>query len=280
MTEENNFVNNLNDIRSKSEKLNDNISYSYINTNEIKTNNLNTTNNITNISKINPFSINLKPKKLSYNKSNSNNKNIVKSNSNNKLRDQIEQKIINNINLEFKIKDLIKENKELQNEVKYEKQQRKKDQKNIELLKRTINNLISENNKDIIANDPKKNNQNKKTYADLLLSMEKVIDENNILKEKNSKLLNEKNELINIKSKIISKEKQLNYYISKNEELSNKCEILEKQNLRLNENLKNFKNFEEMKISNELLEKNLNSQNEENIKLKNEIKKKLKKLMN
>ena len=51
MTEENNFVNNLNDIRSKSEKLNDNISYSYINTNEIKTNNLNTTNNLTNISK-------------------------------------------------------------------------------------------------------------------------------------------------------------------------------------------------------------------------------------
>ena len=278
MTEENNFVNNLNDIRSKSEKLNDNISYSYINTNEIKTNNLNTTNNITNISKINPFSINLKPKKLSYNKSNSNNKNIVKSNSNNKLRDQIEQKIINNINLEFKIKDLIKENKELQNEVKYEKQQRKKDQKNIELLKRTINNLISENNKDIIAKVPKKNNQNKKTYADLLLSMEKVIDENNILKEKNSKLSNEKNELINIKSKIISKEKQLNYYISKNEELSNKCEILEKQNLRLNENLKNFKNFEEMKISNELLEKNLNSQNEENIKLKNEIKEKTKEI--
>ena len=54
-------------------------------------------------------------------------------------------------------------------------------------------------------------------------------DENNILKEKIDILTIEKNELKGMKSKYINKERELNDYISKNEDLNNKCEILEKQ---------------------------------------------------
>ena len=283
MTEENN-----NEIKSKSENLKTNISYSYINTNEIKSNHLNTTNNITNISKLSPFlsnNINYRNKSSNKIKNNYNNNknNIIKSKSKNNIKDtmkeKIEQNIINNISLESKIKDLTKENIELNIELKNAKQQTKQDKKNIELLKRTINNLISENNKNIITNiSNNKNDKNKKTYADLLLALEKVKDENNILKEKIDLLTNEKNEFINLKNKYIYKEKELNDYISKNEILNNKCEILEKQTCRMGENMRKFEQFEEMKINNKFLEKNLNLKNEENIKLQKELKEKNKEI--
>ena len=285
MTEENKY-----DIKSKSENLRTNISYSYINTNEIKSNNLNTTNNIANIPKIDPFlSNNAKYRNLNINKNkslpkakNNNKNNIIKSKSktkiNNAMKEKLEQNIITNINLESQIKDLMNENRELQNELKNSKQQMKQDKKNIEILKRIINNLISENNKNIITNiSNNKDDKNKKTFADLFLALEKVKDENNILKEKIDILTIEKNELIGMKSKYINKERELNDYISKNEDLNNKCEILEKQTCRM-ENMIKMEKFEEMKINNESLEKNLNIKNEENIKLKNELKEKSKEI--
>ena len=285
MTEENKY-----DIKSKSENLRTNISYSYINTNEIKSNNLNTTNNIENISKINPFlSNNAKYRNLNINKNkslpkakNNNKNNIIKSKSktkiNNAMKEKLEQNIITNINLESQIKDLMNENRELQNELKNSKQQMKQDKKNIEILKRTINNLMSENNKNIITNiSNNKDDKNKKTYADLFLALEKMKDENNILKGKIDILTIEKNELMGMKSKYINKERELNDYISKNEDLNNKCEILEKQTCRMESMIK-MEKFKEMKINNESLEKNLNIKNEENIKLKNELKEKSKEI--
>ena len=287
MTEENQY-----DIKSKSENLRANISYSYINTNEIKSNNLNTTNNITNISKINPFLSN----NVNYRNLNNHNKSAIKIKNHNKnnnyniksksknwikntMKEKLEQKILNNIDIEFQTKDLMNVKRELQNELKNAKQQMKKDKKNIELLKRTINNLMSENNKNIITNvSDNKNCKNKNTYADLLLSLEKVKDENNILKEKLNLLTNEKNELLGVKNKYINKEKELNDYILKNEDLNSKYEILEKQTLRMGENMKKIEKFEEMKLDNESLEMNLNLKNKENLRLKNELKEKNKEI--
>ena len=297
MTEENNYIQNLNNFQSKSALLRPNISYSYINTTDIQQKNIHTSNNVPNLANLYPSYIsNNKNKNINLIKSKStSNNNIIKSqnnymnystkekekinksNSKNKYKEQLEQNIINNISLESQVKTLKKENIQLQNELKNEKLQRKQDKKNIDLLKRTINNLISDNNKNIIHTSPSPN-VNRKTYADLLVYIETLTDENNKLKEEINTFINNKKEMNNIKSKIIYKEKELNDYITKNEELNDKCEVLEKQNSRLNENLKNYKNFEEIKIMNESLEKKLNLKNEEINELKNKMKEKEKEI--
>ena len=311
MTEKNNNTKILNNYQSKSELLNPNISYSYINTTDIPQNIIHTASNIPNISNLYPSyidkNININ-KKIHHNKSKSLNKNIMMINSknnyfnyntptnatnekSNKLntntnsdknknyKNQLEQNIITNIHLETQVKQLTKENLELQNELKNERQQRKQDKKNIDLLKRAINNLISQNNKNVVnavsvtGPGPKMGGAHK-TSADVLLYVEKVMDENNKLKEKINEFTSGKKEVNNIKNKMLYREKELNDYIVKNEELKSKCEVLEKQNCRLNENLKNYKKYEEIKLLNESLEKKIFLKNKENNELKNKIKEK------
>ncbi len=305
MIEKNNFIKKLINSHSKSELLNPNISYSYLNTTDVQRNNIHTASNIPNISNLYPscidkninkkihikksksltnnIIINSKNNIMNYNttsdeKSNKLNPNVnLNLNSNKKnYKDQLEQTIITNINLESQLKKVTKENLELQNELKNERQQRKQDKKNIDLLKRAINNLISDNNKNIVnsVNAPVTGGGNRKRSVDLLLYVEKVMEENNKLKEKINEFTNDKKEINNIKNKIMYREKELNDYIIKNEELNDKCQVLEKQNSRLNDNLKNFKNFEEIKLLNESLEKKINLKNQENNELRNKLKEK------
>ena len=210
-------------------------------------------------------------------KSSSNNiilKNNNNSNDTNNTNDVYQQYINNNINTpESQLKYLIKENKDLQTELKKEKGQRKQDKKNMDILKRTINNLISQKSKDVISTSSPQ-----KTYADLLLSIGTLSDENNNLNKKINDLMNdkndEKNEFEKTKYKLINKEQEINDYMAKNEELNNKCQILESQAIRLTDNLKDFKQFEKIKALNESLEKELKIKNDENQSLKNSIKEK------
>jgi len=210
-------------------------------------------------------------------KSSSNNiilKNNNNSNDTNNTNDVYQQYINNNINTpESQLKYLIKENKDLQNELKKEKGQRKQDKKNMDILKRTINNLISQKSKDVISTSSPQ-----KTYADLLLSIGTLSDENNNLNKKINDLMNdkndEKNEYEKAKYKLINKEQEINDYMAKNEELNNKCQILESQAIRLTDNLKDFKQFEKIRALNESLEKELKIKNDENQSLKNSIKEK------
>ena len=210
-------------------------------------------------------------------KSSSNNiilKNNNNSNNTNNTDDIYQKYINNNINTpESQIKYLIKENKDLQNELKKEKNQRKQDKKNMDILKRTINNLISQNKKDVInTSSPNK------TYADLLLSIGTLSDENNNLNKKINDLISdkkvEKNEFEQTKNKLLNKEQEINDYMAKNEELNNKCQILESQAIRLTDNLKDFKQFEKIRALSESLEKELKIKNDENSNLKNSIKEK------
>ena len=210
-------------------------------------------------------------------KSSSNNiilKNNNNSNDTNNTNDIYQQYINNNINNpESQLKYLIKENKDLQTELKKEKGQRKQDKKNMDILKRTINNLISQKSKDVISTSSPQ-----KTYADLLLSIGTLSDENNNLNKKINDLMNdkndEKNEYEKAKYKLINKEQEINDYMAKNEELNNKCQILESQAIRLTDNLKDFKQFEKIRALNESLEKELKIKNDENQSLKNSIKEK------
>ena len=210
-------------------------------------------------------------------KSSSNNiilKNNNNSNDTNNTNDVYQQYINNNINTpESQLKYLIKENKDLQTELKKEKGQRKQDKKNMDILKRTINNLISQKSKDVISTSSPQ-----KTYADLLLSIGTLSDENNNLNKKINNLISdkndEKNEFEKTKYKLINKEQEINDYMAKNEELNNKCQILESQAIRLTDNLKDFKQFEKIKALNESLEKELKIKNDENQSLKNSIKEK------
>jgi len=210
-------------------------------------------------------------------KSSSNNiilKNNNNSNDTNNTNDVYQQYINNNINTpESQLKYLIKENKDLQTELKKEKGQRKQDKKNMDILKRTINNLISQKSKDVISTSSPQ-----KTYADLLLSIGTLSDENNNLNKKINDLISdkndEKNEFEKTKYKLINKEQEINDYMAKNEELNNKCQILESQAIRLTDNLKDFKQFEKIKALNESLEKELKIKNDENQSLKNSIKEK------
>jgi len=210
-------------------------------------------------------------------KSSSNNlilKNNNNSNNTNNTDDIYQKYINNNINTpESQIKYLIKENKDLQNELKKEKNQRKQDKKNMDILKCTINNLISQNKKDVInTSSPNK------TYADLLLSIGTLSDENNNLNKKINDLISdkkvEKNEFEQTKNKLLNKEQEINDYMAKNEELNNKCQILESQAIRLTDNLKDFKQFEKIRALSESLEKELKIKNDENSNLKNSIKEK------
>jgi predicted RNase H-like nuclease (RuvC/YqgF family) len=303
MIEKNNFIKKLINCHSKSEVLNPNISYSNLNTTDVQ-HNIHTASNIPNISNLYPscidkninkkiklsksksltnnIMINSKNNYMNYNtttdeKSSKSNTNLnLNSNKNKNYKEQLEKTILSNINLESQLKQLTKENRELQNELKNERQQRKQDKKNIDLLKRAINNLISDNNKNIVnyVNGPMVGGGSKKASIDMLLYVEKVMEENNKLKEKINELTNDKKEINNIKNKIMYREKELNDFILKNEELNDKCEVLEKQNCRLNENLKNFKNFEEIKLFKESLEKKLNLNNQENNELRNKLKEK------
>jgi len=215
--------------------------------------------------------------RLIKSKSSSNNiilKNNNNSNDTNNTNDIYQQYINNNINNpESQLKYLIKENKDLQNELKKEKGQRKQDKKNMDILKRTINNLISQKSKDVISTSSPQ-----KTYADLLLSIGTLSDENNNLNKKINNLISdkndEKNEFEKTKYKLINKEQEINDYMAKNEELNNKCQILESQAIRLTDNLKDFKQFEKIKALNESLEKELKIKNDENQSLKNSIKEK------
>ena len=295
MSEENN--NNLNDFiikynlnLSKEEypNLKPILTYNYTSSNnDMKIRNMNkTTNNIYNHSNLNPsFKNNNNTSNISHKKSKSLSNNMIispnnsynykinnnsKSKSKNKTDDQYQEYINNNINTEeAQIKSLLKEISDLKNEIKKEKQQRNQDKKNIELLKHTINNLISENNKNIInysnTSPSSDKSNNKKNYADLLLLIETIKEENNTLKQTI-------NEYTNNESEIEKTKKRLNDYKVRNEELNNKCEILEKQTTRLNDNLKDFKKFEEIKILKESLEKKFNIIEQENIELKKYIK--------
>jgi len=64
-----------------------------------------------------------------------------------------QEKIKNGLNTEINVKNLIKENQSLQNELKIEKNKKQKDNKKIYLLKQAINNLVSEQDKNIINRD-------------------------------------------------------------------------------------------------------------------------------
>ena len=177
------------------------------------------------------------------------------------------------LSLELKIKNLIKENKSLQNELKVEKNQKQEAHKKINLLKQTINNLISENDKNIInalnSNLLSKKifnvNKNNKTYADILISAENIFSENINLNNKLSEYSKIKDENLELKNKLIDKEQALNELISKNIFLEKKLEINENKISALYEKLKDFQKYEEMKFWNESLQKKLDNKNEENI---------------
>ena len=181
------------------------------------------------------------------------------------------------LSLELKIKNFIKENKSLQNELKTEKNKKQQDYKKINLLKQTINNLISENDKNIInaLNSNLLNaNNNNKTYADILISAENIFSENINLNNKLSEYSKIKDENLELKNKLIDKEQALNELISKNIFLEKKLEINENKISALYEKLKDFQKYEEMKFWNESLQKKLDNKNEENIELKKIIKEK------
>lgn len=143
----------------------------------------------------------------------------------------------------------------LQNELKKVKLLRKKDLDQISILKKTINNLMTPDKQNIINQN--ETNNSIKSYADFLLMTESLTKDNEDLINQNTELLTQnkkiKNELIETKKILKFKEEKLNQTEKDNTNLTNNIKILDTRTSRLQENLKDFNRFEEMKKSNETL---------------------------
>ena len=182
----------------------------------------------------------------------------------------------NDINRELNLANLIKANKSLQKELRIAKNKKEKDKKKIILLRNTINNFISEEDKNKITTQINTNSSilNKKilsknniTYADLLINAENILEENSELNQEIRQLSKIKNENLELKNKLMDKEQAINEMISINIDLEKKLEIKENKISKLYEKLKDFQKFEEIKLLNESLSKKLKSRNEEIIEL-------------
>ena len=178
----------------------------------------------------------------------------------------------NNLNIELNLLNLIKENQSLQNELKLEKSKKQEDNKKINMLKKTINNLFTEEDKNKINNklnanfnvlNKKIRKNNKITYADILINAENILQENNALKSEKIKFSKIQNENSELKNKLKEKEEALNDLIANNIDLEKKLEKSENKISKLYEKLKDFQKFEEIKLINDSLNKNLKSKNEE-----------------
>ena len=189
----------------------------------------------------------------------------------------------NNMSTELNLLNLIKENQNLQNELKLEKCKKQEDNKKMNLLKQAINNIFSEEEKNKLNNEINSNtNLLKKkiakksnlTYADILINAENILEENNKLKSEKSKFSKTKNENFYLKNKLMEKEQALNELITNNIDLEKKLEKSKNKIVKLYEKLKDFKKFEEIKLLNDSLNKSLKSKNEEIIGLKAIIKEK------
>ena len=108
--------------------------------------------------------------------------------------------------------------------------------KKIILLRNTINNLISEEDKNKITTQINRNSSilNKKilsknniTYADLLINAENILEENSELNQEIRQLSKIKDENLELKNKLMDKEQAINEMISINIDLEKKLEIKE-----------------------------------------------------
>ena len=200
-----------------------------------------------------------------------------------------QEKIKNGLNTEINVKNLIKENQSLQNELKIEKNKKQKDNKKIYLLKQAINNLVLEQDKNVINTQLNSNlnsnilskkffPKNNLTYADILLNAENIIEENNKIKLELSEFSKIKNENLELRNKLMENEETLNELISNNVDLEKKLEISENKISKLYEKLKEFQKFEEIKLINNSLNKSLKSKNEEIIQLNKILKEKEKQI--
>ena len=199
------------------------------------------------------------------------------------------EKIRNGLNTELNMVNLIKENQSLQNELKVEKSKKQEDNKKINLLKHAINNLISEQDKNVINTQLNSNlntnilnkkifPKNNLTYADILINAENILEENNKLKSELLEFSKAKNENSELKNKLMEKEQALNELISINIDLEKNLEKSENKISNLYEKLKEFQKFEEIKLLYNSLNKNLKQKNEEIIELNKNIKEKEKQI--
>ena len=152
------------------------------------------------------------------------------------------------------------------------------DKKTINLLRQTINNLFSEQDKNIISEqlcvngstnilNKKINQKNNMTYADIIINAERIMEENKRLNQELIDLNKIKKENSELKNKFIDVEQTLNALINNNTDLEKKLEIKEKKIFNLYDKLKDFQNFEEIKILNESLNEKLEIKTEEISKL-------------
>ena len=189
-------------------------------------------------------------------------------------------------------KTMEKENTSIKNKflnTKSYQNQNQEDKKTINLLRQTINNLVSDQNKNIISNqlydngssnilNKKINPKNNMTYADIIINAENILEENTRLNQELMGLNKIKNENLDLKNKFMDIEQTLNELISNNKDLEKKLEIKENKILNLYEKLKDFQKFEEIKILNDSLNKKLQSKNEEISELNKLIKEKEKQI--
>ena len=209
------------------------------------------------------------------------------------IEDSFEQNNIKNnpdLNKESNLKTLIKANKTLQNELKNEKNKKQQDIKKINFLKHAINNLISEQDRNIINNQLNSNfysnilnkkifRNNNLTYADIIINAENILEENYKLKSELSIFTKVKNENFELKNKLMEKEQALNNLISNNIDLGKKLEISENKISKLYEKLKEFQKFEEIKLLNSSLNKNLKTKCDEIIELNKILREKEKQII-
>ena len=189
-------------------------------------------------------------------------------------------------------KTMEKENTSIKNKflnTKSYQNQNQEDKKTINLLRQTINNLVSDQNKNIISNqlydngssnilNKKINPKNNMTYADIIINAQNILEENTRLNQELMELNKIKNENLELKNKFMDVEQTLNELISNNKDLEKKLEIKENKILNLYEKLKDFQKFEEIKILNDSLNKKLQSKNEEISELNKLIKEKEKQI--
>jgi len=159
------------------------------------------------------------------------------------------------------------------------------DKKTINLLRQTINNLFSEQDKNIISNqlyangsttilNKKINQKTNMTYADIIINAENIMEENKQLNQELNELNKIKKENLELRGRFIDVEQTLNELIKNNTDLEQKLEIKEKKISNLYDKLKDFQNFEEIKILNDSLNEKLELKNEEISKLNKILKEK------
>ena len=194
------------------------------------------------------------------------------------------EKTKNGINTEINIINLIKENQSLQNELKIEKNKKQKNNKKINILKETINNLVSEQDKNIISTQNISNfnkifpNNNNLTYADILFNVQNIVEENNKLKLELSEFSKIKIKNFELTNELMENKETLNELKSINFDLEKKIEKSENKTSKLYEKLKEFQKFEEIKLINDSLNKSLKIKNEEIIELNKILKEKEKQI--